>query len=97
MEEERSFSSSSFSVFRAKQKSVTLFWGEKGCRRQLDHGKWTEEGHTSYLEGDEQLGEVVVELGPLLQVPLQLHEGVIGRGEALEGVLPAAALTTPLL
>ena len=49
------------------------------------------------LESDQQLCEVVVELGALLQVALQLHEGVISSGKAFQSLFPTAALATAFL
>ena len=46
---------------------------------------------------DQQLGEVIVELGALLQVALQLHEGVIGGSQAFQSLLSATSLTTSFL
>ena len=49
------------------------------------------------LESDQQLCEVVVELGALLQVALQLHEGVISSSKAFQSFFSTAALATTLL
>ena len=49
------------------------------------------------LESDQQLCEVVVELGALLQVALQLHEGVISSSKAFQSLFSTAALATALL
>ena len=49
------------------------------------------------LESDQQLCEVVVELGALLQVALQLHEGVISSSKAFQSLFSTAALATAFL
>ena len=49
------------------------------------------------LESDQQLREVVVELGALLQVTLKLHEGVISSSKAFQSLFSTAALATAFL
>ena len=61
-EEERSFNSSSFSVFLAKQKSDTLLCN---MSKSLEKNKSVKKTH---LKSDQKLGQVVVELRPFLQV-----------------------------
>jgi len=49
------------------------------------------------LESDQQLCEVIVELGAFLKVAFQLHKSIISSCQAFEGLLSAATLTTTFL